>query len=78
MMTIVPVFIMPIFNKYELLQDEPLKTRIQRIVLFDTLMEQVSNDETLAILYTVLRPAAIKRDGTYVLCLTAVDVNLDG
>jgi hypothetical protein len=78
MMTIVPVFIMPIFNKYELLQDGPLKTRVQRIVLIDTLMEQMSNDETLAILYTVLRPAAIKRVGTNVLCLNAVDVNLDG
>jgi STE24 endopeptidase len=86
MMTIVPVFIMPLFNKYEPLQDGPLKTRIyelagklnyplknlfvmdgskrsshsnafmfgfgnnKRIVLFDTLMEQVSNDEILAIL----------------------------
>jgi hypothetical protein len=29
-------------------------------------------------LYTVLRPAAIKRVGTNVLCLNAVDVNLDG
>jgi len=28
MMTIVPVFIMPIFNKYEPLQDGELKTRI--------------------------------------------------
>jgi len=86
MMTIVPVFIMPIFNKYEPLQDGELKTRIyaladrveyplkklfvmdgskrsshsnafmfgfgrnKRIVLFDTLMDQVDNDEILAIL----------------------------
>jgi len=28
MMTIVPVFIMPLFNKYEPLQDGPLKERI--------------------------------------------------
>ncbi|KAG7350859.1 peptidase family M48-domain containing protein [Nitzschia inconspicua] len=86
MMTIVPVFIMPLFNKYEPLPDGTLKTRIyeladklsyplkklfvvdgskrsshsnaymygfgsnKRIVLFDTLMEQVSDDEILAIL----------------------------
>jgi Zn-dependent protease with chaperone function len=86
MMTIVPVFIMPLFNKYEPLPDSELKTRIfeladrlqypltklfvmdgskrsshsnafmfgfgknKRIVLFDTLMEQVSDDEILAIL----------------------------
>lgn len=86
MMTIVPVFIMPLFNKYEPLPDGELKTRIyeladklnyplkklfvvdgskrsshsnaymygfgsnKRIVLFDTLMEQVSDDEILAIL----------------------------
>jgi STE24 endopeptidase len=86
MMTIVPVFIMPLFNKYEPLPDGTLKTQIyelaerlnyplkklfvmdgskrsshsnafmfgfgsnKRIVLFDTLMEQVSSDEILAIL----------------------------
>lgn len=86
MMTIVPVVIMPMFNKYEPLKDGSLKTSIyelagklnyplknlfvmdgskrsshsnafmfgfgsnKRIVLFDTLMEQVSNDEILAIL----------------------------
>lgn len=86
MMTLVPVFIMPLFNKYEKLPDSELKTRIyaladtlkypltklfvmdgskrsshsnafmfgfgrnKRIVLFDTLMEQVSDDEILAIL----------------------------
>jgi len=86
MMTIVPVFIMPLFNKYEPLQDGDLKKRIyalaaqlkypltklfvmdgskrsshsnafmfgfgnnKRIVLFDTLMEQVHDDEILAIL----------------------------
>jgi len=86
MMTLVPVVIMPLFNKYEKLQDGPLKDSIyelagklsfpltklfvmdgskrsshsnafmfgfmknKRIVLFDTLMEQVSNDEILAIL----------------------------
>jgi len=86
MMTIVPVFIMPLFNKYEPLQDGPLKTQIyelagrlkypltklfvmdgskrsshsnafmfgfgknKRIVLFDTLLEQVHDDEILAIL----------------------------
>ena len=86
MMTIVPVFIMPLFNKYEPLKDGDLKTQIfalakqlefpltklfvmdgskrsahsnafmfgfgsnKRIVLFDTLMEQVHDDEILAIL----------------------------
>lgn len=86
MMTLVPVFIMPLFNKYETLPDSDLKTRIyaladrlkypltklfmmdgskrsshsnafmfgfgsnKRIVLFDTLMEQVDDDEILAIL----------------------------
>jgi len=86
MMTIVPVFIMPLFNKYETLPDSELKTQIyaladrleypltklfmmdgskrsshsnafmfgfgnqKRIVLFDTLMEQVDDDEVLAIL----------------------------
>uniref|UniRef100_A0A7R9X169 CAAX prenyl protease n=1 Tax=Craspedostauros australis TaxID=1486917 RepID=A0A7R9X169_9STRA len=86
MMTIVPVFIMPLFNKYEPLAEGDLKTRIyqladrleyplkklfvmdgskrsahsnafmfgfgsnKRIVLFDTLLEQVSDDEVLAIL----------------------------
>ena len=86
MMTIVPVFIMPLFNKYEPLPDGPLKTRIyelagqlkypltklfvmdgskrsshsnafmfgfgnnKRIVLFDTLLTQVHEDEILAIL----------------------------
>mmetsp|Transcript_4588 Transcript_4588/g.9254 ORF Transcript_4588/g.9254 Transcript_4588/m.9254 type:complete len:485 (+) Transcript_4588:84-1538(+) len=86
MMTIVPVFIMPLFNKYEPLEDGTLKTRIyelagtlkypltklfvmdgskrsshsnafmfgfgnnKRIVLFDTLMQQVEEDEILAIL----------------------------
>mmetsp|Transcript_19072 Transcript_19072/g.26840 ORF Transcript_19072/g.26840 Transcript_19072/m.26840 type:complete len:520 (+) Transcript_19072:35-1594(+) len=86
MMTIVPVFIMPLFNKYEPLQDGELKTRIyaladklkypltklfvmdgskrsshsnafmfgfgknKRIVLFDTLLDQVDDDEILAIL----------------------------
>jgi len=86
MMTLVPVFIMPLFNKYEPLPDSELKTRIyaladklnypltklfrmdgskrsshsnafmfgfgsnKRIVLFDTLMEQVQDDEILAIL----------------------------
>eukprot|EP00934_Nitzschia_sp_Nitz4_P001831 Nitzschia sp. Nitz4//scaffold264_size26629//19172//20688//NITZ4_008238-RA/size26629-augustus-gene-0.10-mRNA-1//-1//CDS//3329544809//1831//frame0 len=86
MMTIVPVVIMPLFNKYEPLPDGPLKTQIyeladrlnyplkklfvmdgskrsshsnafmfgfgnnKRIVLFDTLMEQVHDDEILAIL----------------------------
>lgn len=86
MMTIVPVFIMPLFNKYEPLPDGDLKTKIyeladrlnyplkklfvmdgskrsshsnafmfgfgsnKRIVLFDTLMEQVHQDEILAIL----------------------------
>ena len=86
MMTIVPVVIMPLFNKYEPLPDGPLKTRIyeladqlkypltklfvvdgskrsshsnaymygfgnnKRIVLFDTLLEQVTDDEILAIL----------------------------
>lgn len=86
MMTIVPVFIMPLFNKYETLPDSELKTRIyaladrlkypltklfvmdgskrsshsnafmfgfgknKRIVLFDTLMTQVDDDEILAIL----------------------------
>eukprot|EP00984_Skeletonema_dohrnii_P013602 scaffold5634_cov116-Skeletonema_dohrnii-CCMP3373.AAC.4 len=77
MMTLVPVVIMPLFNKYEKLPDGPLKDSIyelagklsfpltklfvmdgskrsshsnKRIVLFDTLMTQVSNDEILAIL----------------------------
>jgi len=86
MMTLVPVFIMPLFNKYEDLPEGELKTRIykladrlkypltklfmmdgskrsshsnafmfgfgrnKRIVLFDTLMEQVDDDEILAIL----------------------------
>lgn len=86
MMTIVPVFIMPLFNKYEPLPDGELKTEIykladrlkyplkklfvmdgskrsshsnafmfgfgsnKRIVLFDTLMTQVHDDEILAIL----------------------------
>lgn len=86
MMTIVPVVIMPMFNKYEKLPESQLKTRIyeladtlkypltklfvmdgskrsshsnafmfgfgknKRIVLFDTLMEQVSDNEILAIL----------------------------
>ncbi len=86
MMTIVPVFIMPLFNKYEPLEEGELKKRIyaladklnypltklfvmdgskrsshsnafmfgfgsnKRIVLFDTLMEQVDDDEILAIL----------------------------
>ena len=85
MMTLVLVFIMPLFNNYEKLPDGDLKTRIyaladqlkypltklfvmdrskrsshsnafmfgfgknKRIVLFDTLMEQVSDDEILAI-----------------------------
>lgn len=86
MMTIVPVVIMPLFNKYEPLPDGALKTRIyelaarlkypltklfvmdgskrsshsnafmfgfgnnKRIVLFDTLLKQVHDDEILAIL----------------------------
>jgi STE24 endopeptidase len=86
MMTLVPVFIMPLFNKYEPLPDGDLKTRIyaladrlqypltklfvmdgskrsshsnafmfgfgnnKRIVLFDTLLTQVQEDEILAIL----------------------------
>ena len=86
MMSIVPIFIMPIFNKYEPLDDGPLKTAIykladrlkypltklfvmdgskrsshsnafmfgfgsnKRIVLFDTLLTQVSQEEILAIL----------------------------
>jgi STE24 endopeptidase len=86
MMTLVPVFIMPLFNKYEPLEDGTLKTKIfelagslnypltklfvmdgskrsshsnafmfgfgnnKRIVLFDTLMTQVHQDEILAIL----------------------------
>ncbi|CAB9521037.1 prenyl protease 1 homolog [Seminavis robusta] len=86
MMSIVPVFIMPLFNKYEPLPDGELKKRIfelaaslkypltklfvmdgskrsshsnafmyglgsnKRIVLFDTLMTQVHDDEILAIL----------------------------
>lgn len=86
MMTIVPVFIMPLFNKYEPLEEGELKRRIyaladdlkypltklfvmdgskrsahsnafmfgfgnnKRIVLFDTLMTQVDQDEILAIL----------------------------
>jgi len=86
MMTILPVFIMPLFNKYEPLPDSDLKTRIyaladrlnyplkklfvvdgskrsshsnaymygfgrnKRIVLYDTLMTQVKDEEILAIL----------------------------
>jgi len=86
MMTLVPVVIMPLFNKYEKLPEGPLKDSIydlagklsfpltklfvmdgskrsshsnafmfgfmknKRIVLFDTLLTQVSNDEILAIL----------------------------
>lgn len=86
MMTIVPVFIMPLFNKYDPLPEGDLKTRIyalaeklkfpltklfvmdgskrsahsnafmfgfgknKRVVLYDTLMQQVTNDELLAIL----------------------------
>lgn len=86
MMTIVPVVIMPLFNKYEPLADGDLKNRIyelaarlkypltklfvmdgskrsshsnafmfgfgnnKRIVLFDTLLQQVHDDEILAIL----------------------------
>jgi len=86
MMTIYPVVIMPMFNKYEPLKDGELKTSIyaladrikyplnklfvmdgskrsshsnafmfgfgknKRIVLFDTLLTQVSDDEILAIL----------------------------
>jgi STE24 endopeptidase len=86
MMTIVPVVIMPLFNKYEPLEEGELKRSIfalagdlkypltklfvmdgskrsahsnafmfgfgnqKRIVLFDTLMTQVSGDEVLAIL----------------------------
>jgi len=86
MMTIVPVVIMPIFNKYEPLEEGTLKASIhelagrisyplkklfvmdgskrsshsnafmfgfgsnKRIVLFDTLLEQVSHKEILAIL----------------------------
>ena len=86
MMTAYPVFIMPMFNKYEPLDDGDLKTRIydlagtlkypltnlfvmdgskrsshsnafmfgfgknKRIVLFDTLIDQVHDDEILAIL----------------------------
>lgn len=86
MMTLVPVVIMPMFNKYEKLPDGSLKDQIyklagrlefpltklfvmdgskrsshsnafmfgffknKRIVLFDTLMEQVHDDEVLAIL----------------------------
>ena len=86
MMTAVPVFIIPLFNKYEPLKEGELKDRIyalagrlsypltklyvmdgskrsshsnafmfgfgsnKRIVLFDTLMEQVKDDEILAIL----------------------------
>uniref|UniRef100_A0A7S4USK2 Ste24 endopeptidase n=1 Tax=Ditylum brightwellii TaxID=49249 RepID=A0A7S4USK2_9STRA len=86
MMTIVPVFIMPLFNKYEPLKDGPLKDSIyalagklkypltklfvmdgskrsshsnafmfgfgsnKRIVLFDTLLTQVHDEEILAIL----------------------------
>lgn len=86
MMTIVPVFIMPLFNKYEPLPDGELKKQIfelaatlnypltklfvmdgskrsshsnafmfgfgnnKRIVLFDTLLQQVHDDEILAIL----------------------------
>jgi len=86
MMTIVPIFIMPLFNKYEPLPDGDLKKNIvamagklkfpltklfvmdgskrsshsnafmfgfgsnKRIVLFDTLLDQVEGDEVLAIL----------------------------
>lgn len=86
MMTLAPVFIMPLFNKYEPLPEGELKTRIyaladqlkypltklfvmdgskrsshsnafmfgfgknKRIVLFDTLMDQVTDGEILAIL----------------------------
>lgn len=86
MMTIVPIVIMPMFNKYEPLPDGKLRTAIndlagklnfpltklfvmdgskrsshsnafmfgwmknKRIVLFDTLLEQVHDDEILAIL----------------------------
>eukprot|EP00591_Stephanopyxis_turris_P011302 CAMPEP_0195527818 /NCGR_PEP_ID=MMETSP0794_2-20130614/29740_1 /TAXON_ID=515487 /ORGANISM="Stephanopyxis turris, Strain CCMP 815" /LENGTH=496 /DNA_ID=CAMNT_0040658819 /DNA_START=220 /DNA_END=1710 /DNA_ORIENTATION=- len=86
MMTLVPVFIMPLFNKYEPLKDGVLKERIfalaarlnypltklfvmdgskrsshsnafmfgfgknKRIVIFDTLMTQVHDDEILGIL----------------------------
>jgi len=86
MMTIVPVFIMPLFNKYEPLPEGDLKVKIyaladqlkypltklfvmdgskrsshsnafmfgfgknKRIVLYDTLMTQVTSDEILAIL----------------------------
>jgi STE24 endopeptidase len=86
MMTIVPTVIMPLFNKYEPLEDGDLKTRIfelaatldypltklfvmdgskrsshsnafmfgfgsnKRIVLFDTLIQQVQKDEIVAIL----------------------------
>lgn len=86
MMTIVPVFIMPLFNKYETLPEGELKTRIyaladrisfplnklfvmdgskrsshsnafmfgfgsnKRVVLYDTLMNQVTEGEILAIL----------------------------
>jgi STE24 endopeptidase len=86
MMTIMPVVIMPIFNKYEPLPESELKKRIyaladrleyplkklfmmdgskrsshsnafmfgfgsnKRIVLFDTLMEQVHDEEIIAIL----------------------------
>lgn len=96
MMTIVPIFIMPLFNKYEPLQDGELKTRIyqlaeqlkypltklfvmdgskrsshsnafmfgfgnnKRIVLFDTLLEQVHDDEILAILGHELGHWALK------------------
>jgi STE24 endopeptidase len=31
MMTVVPVFIMPLFNKYESLPDGPLKTKIYEL-----------------------------------------------
>mmetsp|Transcript_11361 Transcript_11361/g.13003 ORF Transcript_11361/g.13003 Transcript_11361/m.13003 type:complete len:517 (+) Transcript_11361:180-1730(+) len=86
MMTVYPVFIMPLFNKYEKLDDGDLKTRIyaladrlkypltnlfvmdgskrsshsnafmfgfgknKRIVLFDTLLTQVQDNEILGIL----------------------------
>jgi STE24 endopeptidase len=86
MMTVVPIFIMPLFNKYEPLDDGPLKTKIyalaeslkypltklfivdgskrsnhsnaylygflnsKRIVLYDTLLTQVTDDEILSIL----------------------------
>jgi STE24 endopeptidase len=86
MITIIPIWIMPLFNKYDPLPESPLKTRIfelagqlnypltklfvmdgskrsshsnafmfgfwknKRIVLFDTLLKQVTESEILAIL----------------------------